>query len=121
MSKADFCTRDTHLYMLCGWHTRSDIPLTNVPTIEHSHEDIDIHVQIAPGNSPISKNVHRDEHWAERSLIRIKRVADFEVSTKNRNPCLLQRIFSPVSLNNTGAYWRGRKRVECGFARNPPA
>ena len=94
-------------------------PLTNVPTIEHTHEDIDIHVQIAPGNSPISKNVHRDEHWAERSLIRIKRVADFEVSTKNRNPCLLQRIFSPVSLNNT--YWRGRKRAECGFARNPPA
>jgi len=95
LSKADFCTRDTHLYMIYGWHTRSDIPLTNVPTIEHRHEDIDIHVQIAPGNSPISKNVHRDEHWAERSLIRIKRVADFEASRgdQKQKPLLATKNF----------------------------
>jgi len=80
LQNAAFETRAAHLYRLCGWHTRSDIPLTSVPQSERSGENIDILVQIAPGSPPIAKTASRDEHSTERSLIRIKGVADFEVS-----------------------------------------
>ena len=77
----DFSTRATH-YMLCGWHTRSDIPLTGVPTLVHGGESVDVLIQIAPGRSPIAKNGggrSTFEHSAECSLIRIEGVADFEI------------------------------------------
>jgi hypothetical protein len=68
-------------YMLCGWRTRSDIPLTSVPALSHGNESVDVLIQIAPGRSPIAKNGGRGvfEHSAEYSLIRVKGVADFEV------------------------------------------
>ena len=80
--RADFTTRATHAYMLCGWHTRSDIPLTSVPTSVRGGESVDILIQIAPGHSPIANVKDRAvfEHSVECSLIRIKDVADFEVS-----------------------------------------
>jgi hypothetical protein len=78
---ADFSKRATHAYTLCGWHTRSDIPLTSVPTSVRGGESVDVLIQIAPGESPLAKNGGRGvfEHSAECSLIRIEGVADFEV------------------------------------------
>jgi hypothetical protein len=77
----DVSTRATYAYMLCGWHTRSDIPLTNVPT-SRSNESIDIVIQIAPGQSPLAKSEGQTffEHSADCSFIGIENVADFEVS-----------------------------------------
>ena len=74
-------TEATHAYVLCGWHTRSDIPLTSVPTSVRGDESVDIVIQIAPGYSPMAKNAGRlvFEHSAQRSLIRVEDVADFEV------------------------------------------
>ena len=68
--------------MLCGWHTLSDIPLTNVPTLLHGNEKIDIHIQFATGTSPIAKYAGRFvlEHSAECSRIGVQGVADFEIS-----------------------------------------
>jgi hypothetical protein len=66
--------------MLCGWHTRSDIPLTGVPESVRGSENVDVVIQIAPGDSPIAKNAGRlIEHSVECSLIRIENVADFEI------------------------------------------
>jgi hypothetical protein len=69
-----------HVYLLCGWFTRSDIPLTSVPTSARGGES-NIVIQIADGFSPIAKNASRVvfEHSTERSLIRIEDVADFEI------------------------------------------
>jgi hypothetical protein len=76
-----FCTRGPYAYTLCGWHTRSDIPLTCVQTSNYGDESVDIVIQIAPGYSPIRKNGRRltFEHSLECSLIGIEGVADFEV------------------------------------------
>jgi len=81
LDKADFNTGASHAYVLCGWHTRSDIPLTSVPTSVRGDESVDIVIQIAPGYSPMAKNAGRlvFEHSAQRSLIRVEDVADFEV------------------------------------------
>jgi hypothetical protein len=67
--------------MVCGWHTRSEIPLTNLPTSADNGENIDVLIQIAPGPSPLGKSPERAifEHSAECSLIRIETVADFEI------------------------------------------
>jgi hypothetical protein len=67
--------------MLCGWHTRSEIPLTSVPTLVHAGESVDVVIQIASGQSPIAKNGGQGvfEHSAECSFIGIQGVADFEV------------------------------------------
>jgi hypothetical protein len=67
--------------MLCGWHTRSEIPLTSMPTSAGNGESIDVLIQIAPGPSPISKRPEPAvfEHSAECSLIKIEAVADFEI------------------------------------------
>jgi hypothetical protein len=70
-------------YTLCGWHTSTDIPLTGVPTVQSHGKDVDVLVEIAPGQSPIADV----EEWldtADCSLIRIKGVADFEVSGGRR-------------------------------------
>ena len=78
--KAISGTRATHSYMLCGWHTCSDIPLTGVPKSARGGESVDIVIQIAPGDSPIAKNEGRFiEHSVEYSLIKIENVADFEI------------------------------------------
>jgi hypothetical protein len=71
----------THPYMLCGWHTRSEILLTTIPTSAVNGESIDILIQVAPGPSPLGKSLQRFvfDHSAEHSLIRIAAVADFEV------------------------------------------
>jgi hypothetical protein len=80
-TEADSSTRACHFYTLCGWHTRSDIPLTRVPKSARGGEDIDIYIQIAPGDSPIAKNQARFiEHSVGSSLIGIENVADFEIS-----------------------------------------
>jgi hypothetical protein len=67
--------------MLCGWQTRSDIPLTSLPTSVCGGANVDILIQIAAGNPPTMKSAGRVvfEHSLERSLIRIQDVANFEV------------------------------------------
>jgi hypothetical protein len=77
----DFRTRATHPYMLCGWHTHSEIPLTSMSTSALDTERIDVLIQMAPGHSPIGNTRERLvlEHSVERSRIRIDAVADFEV------------------------------------------
>jgi hypothetical protein len=76
----DVVVRGPYAYTLCGWHTRSDIPLT-VLTSTYGDELVDIVIQIAPGCSPIRKNGRRLilEHSRECSFIGIEDVADFEV------------------------------------------
>jgi hypothetical protein len=68
--------------MLCGWRTHSEIPLTSVPTAMKEADDCDVTIQIATGHSPVSKTTGRFvfQHSAERSLIGIEDVADFEVT-----------------------------------------
>ena len=80
--KVGFNTRATHAYMLCGWRTHSEIPLTSVPTSVKDDWNLDITIQIATGHSPIAKRVGRFmfQHSAEYSLIGIEDVADFEIS-----------------------------------------
>jgi len=80
--KAHLSTPASYGYTLCGWHTRSDIPLTSVPTSLRGDENIDIVIKIAPGHSPVANLSGRVifEHSAECSLIRIEEVADFQVS-----------------------------------------
>ena len=68
--------------MLCGWHTRSDIPLTSLPTSVGGDDNIDVLIQIAPSPSPaVAKKLNRDvlEHSGEGWLIKIHGIADFEV------------------------------------------
>ncbi len=80
----DISTRAAYAYLLCGWHTRSDIPLTCMPTVVGDGERADVIIQIAPGESPIAKSPDRSDwarfdHSTERSLITIADIADFEV------------------------------------------
>lgn len=81
-AKADFHRRATYLYTLCGWKTRSEIPLTGVTASSGAAgSTADILIQIAPGHSPkITKQEGLVlEHSLEYSRIRIEAVADFEV------------------------------------------
>jgi hypothetical protein len=56
-----------------------------VPTSVRGDARVDILIQIAPGQSPITKNAARVlEHSVECSLIKIENVADFEVSKGQR-------------------------------------
>ena len=76
--------RASYSYILCGWNTRSDIPLTNMPTCLRGHEKVDVLIQIAPGISAIPKRLDRSdgyvfEHSIERSFIGVEHIADFEV------------------------------------------
>jgi len=79
--KANFSTTAAYAYVLCGWHTRSEIPLTSVPTSVRGGERVDIVIRIAHEHSRISRNAGPVvlKHSAERSLISIRDVADFEV------------------------------------------
>ena len=69
-------------YLLCGWRTLSDLPLTSVPEVVFRSAAIDVLIQIAPECSPIAKKKQPFvfQHSLERSLIRIENVADFEVT-----------------------------------------
>ena len=81
LSKAHVRAAATHPYLLCGLHTWSEIPLTNIPTSPLNGESVDVVIQVAPGDSPIGNTpeprVH--DHSVECSRIRIEAVADFEV------------------------------------------
>ncbi len=81
LSKPDFSKRVTHPYVLCGWNTHSEIPLTGVPTSVNDGGNLDVIIEIATDHSPIAKCAGQFvfQHSAERSLIRIKDIADFEV------------------------------------------
>ncbi len=81
LQNADFGTRTTHSYMLCGWHTRSDIPLISGNPSGDAGENIDVLIQIARGHSPVAKILTRDvlAHSGEGWLIKIHSVADFEI------------------------------------------
>jgi hypothetical protein len=78
----DGSRRAAHTYILCGWHIRSDIPLTGVLKSVPAREKVDIAIQIGPGCSPLVKRGGRFvfEHSADCSRIGIQDVADFEVS-----------------------------------------
>jgi hypothetical protein len=82
-------TKATYSYRLCGWHTRSDIPLSTVPTVNCSDERVDVSIHIACWRSPIPKKAGRIvfQHSLARSLIRIDNVADFEI-TAGRKICV---------------------------------
>src|SRR5436190_1616842 len=71
----------THSYVICGWLTLSEIPLTDMPSAPSGNERADVVIQIASGHSPISRSTDRFvfEHSAQRSLIRIQGIADFEI------------------------------------------
>jgi hypothetical protein len=79
--KPGFSTRATHAYMLCGWRTRSEIPLTGMPTLADNAGKFDIVIKVATKYSPMAKSTGRFvfQHSAEHSLIKIEDVADFEI------------------------------------------
>ncbi len=81
-AKPAFNTRATHSYMICGWRTHSEVPLTGVPPLVTDAGNLDVVIQIASGHSPISKAQSRFtfQHSTECSLMRIRDVADFEIS-----------------------------------------
>jgi hypothetical protein len=69
-------------YLISGWRTQSEIPLTGVPTLAPDSKSVDILIQIAAGQFPLEENAGRIlfQHSAERSLFGIPGVADFEVN-----------------------------------------
>jgi hypothetical protein len=75
-----FRHKSTRSYILCGWRTRSDIPLTGVPESGNRDERVDVVIQTARGESPIAKDMGQFVgHSLNYSLIRIENVADFEI------------------------------------------
>jgi hypothetical protein len=82
--------RAAHSYTLCGWHTRSDIPLSSLPTSAPGNKSVNVLIQIAPGYSPsVGKQFGRGvlAHSGEGWLIKIQGVADFEV-IRGRQICI---------------------------------
>ena len=80
--KADFHTEAPRAYMLCGWRTYSEIPLTGVATlVDDADKNTDIMIKVMTGHSPIAKSMGRFafQHTTECSLISLKDVADFEI------------------------------------------
>jgi hypothetical protein len=77
----DIGSAASYPYMLCGWHTRSEIPLTGVPSSTSNKQNTDVLIQIAPGPSAVGKSMEPIifAHSRERSLISIEAVADFEI------------------------------------------
>src|SRR5262245_32356337 len=74
-------TKATHSYMICGWRTYSEIPLTGVPPWVNNAGNLDVVIEIATGQSPISKGRGRYvfQHATECSLMRIQDVGEFEI------------------------------------------
>jgi hypothetical protein len=81
--RKDVSSRVTYSYVLCGWHTDSDVPLSGLPTSVWGCKHANVLIRIATGDSPISKSdsssLRLFEHSNELSLIGIADVADFEV------------------------------------------
>jgi hypothetical protein len=77
----DITIKAAHSYMLCGWRTDSEIPLTAVPALMNNEGSRDVVIQVATERSPLRKNAGRFvfQHSVERSLIGIENVADFEI------------------------------------------
>jgi hypothetical protein len=77
----DFSKTTIYPYMLCGWHTHSEILLTGVLTSVNDGGNPDVTIELATGHSPITNNTGRFvfQHTTECSLIRIENVADFEI------------------------------------------
>ena len=78
-------TRVHYTYMVCGWHTRSEIPLSQARKSRRDPCGVDIRIQIASGVSPLRKMANGStlaifEHDVEQSLIGIRNVADYEIS-----------------------------------------
>ena len=84
-----FATKAMHSYMLCGWRTYSEIPLTSVPTVVNDAGNLDVVIEVATDRSPFTESTDRFvfQHSLDRSLIKIKGVADFEVK-KGRQICV---------------------------------
>jgi hypothetical protein len=80
--KPNLSTRAPHRYLLCGWHTHSEIPLTGVPTSKNDRGNLDVKIELATGDSPMTKSTGQSffRHTMECSLIRIEDVADFEIT-----------------------------------------
>src|SRR5262245_452765 len=80
-AKPAFSTRAAHSYLICGWRTHSEIPLSGVPPLVNEAGNLDVAIQVATGHSPISKDRGRFifQHSTERSLMRIRDIADFEI------------------------------------------
>jgi hypothetical protein len=80
-AKPEFSTRGSYPYILCGWQTHSEIPLSWVPTSANDGRNLDVTIEIATGHSSLSKRDDRFVflHTTEHSLIGIKDVADFEI------------------------------------------
>jgi hypothetical protein len=68
--------------MLCGWRTLSEIQLTGVPTLANDAGSLDVVIQVATEHSPLAKSTGRFvfQHSLECSIIKIKDVADFEIT-----------------------------------------
>jgi hypothetical protein len=80
---ADTLKRPTYSYRLSGWMTRSEVPLTGVPTsLVRNDVSPDVEIEIVPGSSPLPHYVGQIAitHSAEYSLIGIRNIADFEIS-----------------------------------------
>src|SRR5262249_592641 len=73
-------------YVLCGWHTRSDLPLTAIPTQRPPGESVDVRIEIAQGTSPLAActQAYAFEHSPARWLIKIGQIAEYEVSEGRR-------------------------------------
>jgi hypothetical protein len=70
-----------HSYMLCGWYTQSEIPLTGVPTLVNDAGNLDVVIHVATENPPTAKSADRFifQHSVECSVIKVKDVADYEI------------------------------------------
>jgi hypothetical protein len=82
LQTAELNIKSAYTYVLCGWRTLSDFPLTSMTQVVSDSARPDVLIQIGRRCSPIAENagpfVFR--HSLERSLIRIEDVADFEVT-----------------------------------------
>jgi hypothetical protein len=80
-AKSAFSARATHSYVICGWRTHSEIPLTGVPPLVNNAGNFDVVIRVATGHSPISEESGRFifQHSTECSLMKIQDVADFEI------------------------------------------
>jgi hypothetical protein len=78
---ASLSTKAPHAYVLCGWLTLSDVPLTSIPESRGDKTGADVCIRLSSGRSPIPKEAgnYVFQHSTERSLIRIEGVGDFEV------------------------------------------
>lgn len=82
LTKSDISAKATHAYMLCGWCTHSEILLTGVPTLVNHAGNVDVTIEVATGQSPLSTTSGRFvfQHSAEYSLLRVGDIADFEIT-----------------------------------------